>query len=72
MEQQRLKIYNGKIITPMGIISGGTALALTTAMGEAHIATLTAIFEADPDAEITPERVGEAFKKQLKGSPLKL
>ncbi len=55
-----------------GVISGGTAFALTTAMGEAYIATLTAIFEADPDAEITPEQVGEAFKEQLKRSPLKL
>lgn len=55
-----------------GVISGGTAFALTTAIGEAYIAALTSIFENDPDGEITPERVGEAFKEQLKRSPLKL
>jgi len=55
-----------------GVISGGTAFALTTTMGEAYIAALAAIFETDPDGEVTAERVGEAFKEQLRRSPFKL
>jgi len=43
MEQQRLKIYNGKIITPKGIIPNGTLLVERN--------TITAVSEKNIDAE---------------------
>lgn len=47
-------------------ISSTTAAALTTALGEAYIATLMAIFTEDPDAEPSAEDIGKRWKETIR------
>lgn len=66
-----LKIIPGIGSLAGGVISGATASAMTTALGEAYIGIMTAMFKG----EITPkdletkqgqQKVSEMFKKELK------
>ncbi len=53
MEYQRLKIYNGKLITPAGIISGGTILitnGVIAAVGKENI-EVTDVLEIDAQGQ---------------------
>ncbi|MER3054482.1 DUF697 domain-containing protein [Xanthomonas hortorum] len=43
-------------------ISGTTAMALTSALGEAYLATLVTIFTDDPDASPSGDEIGRKFK----------
>ncbi|MBP2483408.1 uncharacterized protein (DUF697 family)/GTPase Era involved in 16S rRNA processing [Stenotrophomonas sp. PvP093] len=47
-------------------ISGTTAVALTSALGEAYLAAMVAIFTDDPDASPTGEEIGTRFKNAMR------
>lgn len=63
-----VKMVPGAGTVAGGIISGGTAAAMTTAIGEAYIAALSALLKDNPDRELTAEEVTEEFLSKLKGS----
>lgn len=46
-------------------ISAAVAATVTTAFGEAYIATLYSLLKEDPDREISPDEIAAAFKKKL-------
>lgn len=46
-------------------ISATVAASVTTAFGEAYIATLYALLKEDPDRELSPEEIAAAFKNNL-------
>ncbi len=50
-----------------GIISAAVAVSLTVAFGEAYIATLCALLKNDPDRQLSPTDVANAFRLQLEG-----
>lgn len=59
-----LKLFPGVGSVVGGTIAAATAAALTTAFGEAYIATLALLFVSNNGEPPTPEQVMAAFKKQ--------
>jgi len=55
-----------------GAISGTTAALLTTAFGEAYIATLYQLLKDDPDRELSPIEIKNLFKDNLADHSLRL
>jgi uncharacterized protein (DUF697 family)/GTPase SAR1 family protein len=55
-----------------GVISGGTAIAFTTAFGEAYIAALSFLIEKDPHNPPTAEQIAKQFREEMaKANPFK-
>lgn len=63
-----MKLFPGAGTAAGAAVSGATAVALTTALGEAYTAALMAIFEEDPDAEPTGEEIGTKFKQMMRNT----
>lgn len=61
-----LKLIPGFGSAVGGLISAGTASALTAAVGEAYIATLVQFYTDSPDNTPTAEAIGEAFAMRMK------
>lgn len=66
-----LKFIPGAGTVVGGIISGGTAGAITTALGEAYIGILSKVFKGEMDEKVLDtqegrEQMKEIFKEQLK------
>ncbi|MBJ6984007.1 DUF697 domain-containing protein [Luteimonas sp. MC1750] len=61
-----LKLIPGAGTAAGAAISSTTAAALTTAMGEAYISALMAIFTENPDADPSGQEIGERVKKILR------
>lgn len=63
-----LKMIPGVGTAAGAAISAGTAVALTTALGEAYTAALVAIFSDDPNADPTGEEIGNKFKQMMRNA----
>lgn len=61
-----LKLIPGPGSLVGGLVNGATATLLTTAFGEAYIATLYLLTKDNPDKEPTAEEIRNQFLKQLK------
>ncbi|MFB2881370.1 YcjF family protein [Floridanema aerugineum] len=61
-----LKLIPGPGSIVGGVVNGATAAVLTTAFGEAYIATLYLLTKDNPDKEPTAEEIRNQFLKQLK------
>jgi len=61
-----LKLIPGAGTLIGGAISATTAAQLTTAFGEAYIATLLLLSARYPVSELTPEQIRDAFLSRLK------
>lgn len=61
-----LKIVPGFNFAGMAV-SGATAALLTTTFGEAYIATLYMLLKDNPEKDLAPEQIAEAFRDRLKG-----
>lgn len=62
-----LKMLPGVGTVAGAAISGTTAVALTTALGEAYLAALVSIFTENPDASPDGTQIGARFKEMFKG-----
>ncbi len=60
-----LKLIPGGGAVMGGVISAATAAAMTSAFGEAYIATLALLFARREGEPPTPEEITETFKEQL-------
>lgn len=66
-----LKLIPGVGTVVGGAINAGVAIALTTAFGEAYIATLYGMTKDDPDRIPGAQEVSEEFMRQLKATNFK-
>ena len=66
-----LKLIPGVGTVVGGAINAGVASALTTAFGEAYIATLYGLTKDNPDLIPGAEEVSEEFMRQLKTTKFK-
>jgi uncharacterized protein (DUF697 family) len=60
-----LKLIPGAGTAAGAVISGTTAAALTTALGESYLATLVALFNASGGEPPDPEDIAREFKRRL-------
>jgi uncharacterized protein (DUF697 family) len=60
-----LKLIPGAGSVVGGVIGAATAAAITTALGEAYIATLYSLISSDPSRTPTGQEISDAFKMQF-------
>jgi uncharacterized protein (DUF697 family)/GTP-binding protein EngB required for normal cell division len=66
---QLIKLIPGAGVVAGGLMAGGVALAVTSALGEAYIAALVALKQRDPAGQPTSEQLRDAFVEQLQQQP---
>lgn len=60
-----LRLFPGAGTIAGGVIAASTAAAMTTALGEAYIATLSTVFSRSPADQIDPADVAAELKRRL-------